>query len=83
MKKTVIVLLLVLAIATPSYAVNIVDTMLCKPVALRYNNRTILVNRLTGEVKYVMTNGNYVPLAGIFKNQCQALYNAQNGRNNQ
>ena len=77
MKKIIAGVLLILAFAAPSYAVNIVDTMLCTPVVLRYNSKTVLVNRFSGEVKYVMTNGQYVPLVGVYKRQLQAIYNAQ------
>jgi len=63
MQKFAIVLLLVLAIATPSYAANIIDKMLCKQVVLRNNNAAIvLVNRLTGRVESVMSNGQSMPL---------------------
>ena len=78
-KKIIIVALLLLAIAAPSYAVNIVDKVLCKPVHLRSNNRNVLVNRVTGIVEYVLSNGRYMPLrGGVFKNKLQAIYNAQN-----
>ena len=66
-----------LKVIADMYAVNIVDTMLCKSVHLRYNNSTVLVNRVTGEVKYILSNGKYVPLTGVLKKQCQAIYNAQ------
>jgi hypothetical protein len=79
MKKIVIALLLITMIATPSYAVNILDTILCKKVVLRADGSQILVNRITGEVKYILeANGKWAPLtAGVVKNQCQAMYNAQ------
>ena len=78
MKKFVIILLLVLVIATPSYAMNIVDKILYKPVILRNNNGvTVLVNRLTGRVEYVMSGMQYVPIPDVYKNQFQAVYNAQ------
>lgn len=78
MIKVIIILLLILAISAPSYAVGAVDTMLCKKVILCANSRAVLVNRLTGEVKYVLkTNGQWKPLVGEYKNEYQAMYNAQ------
>ncbi len=77
MRKIIIVLSFIFAVATPSYAVSMLDNMVCKPVLLRYSNRTILVNRITGEAKYVMTNGKYIPLKGGFKKKCQEMYDAQ------
>ena len=78
MKKNIIVLLLVLVIATPSYAMNIIDKILYKQVVLRNNNAgTVLVNRLTGRVEYVMSGEQYVPIPNVYKNQFQAVYNAQ------
>lgn len=78
MRKIAVVLLLTMLFTSPSYAVNPVDTVVCKKVVLRANNRTILVNRLTGEVKYILNrNGVWVFLKGEHKNECQAMYNAQ------
>ena len=89
MKKIIVILLLILVIITPCYAVNIVDTMLCKKVLLRANRRflranhtrQVLVSRVTGEVKYILQdNKQWVPLAGTLKQQCQKIYNAQTGK---
>jgi hypothetical protein len=77
-KRIAITLLLVVMITTSAYAVNVVDTLLCKKVFLNYNHTYILVNRLTGEVKYLlMGNGQWMSLMGVLKNQYQAMYNAQ------
>lgn len=78
MKKTVIALLLILTITTSAYAVNVIDAMVCKKVFLRANHKVVLVNRLTGEVKYkLLGKGKWVVLRGIEKNQYQSMYNAQ------
>jgi hypothetical protein len=78
MRKLIIVLTLILVIAAPSYAMNIIDKILCKQVVLRNNNGVIvLVNRLTGQVESVMSNGQSVPLTKELKKQFQAVYNAQ------
>ncbi|MDD5166624.1 MAG: hypothetical protein PHQ57_04480 [Candidatus Omnitrophica bacterium] len=78
MRNFIIALLLVSIIITPCYAVNVIDTMLCKKVVLRAIGRTILVNRITGEVKYVLQqDGEWVVLKGSLKHQCQAVYNVQ------
>ena len=78
MKKIVIFLLLFSVIAAPSYAINIVDQVICKEDVLRSNKRPILVNRLTGEVKYVyQDNGEWLLLTGQWKDQYQKMYNWQ------
>lgn len=78
MKKVILSLLLVSMSAFPVYAVNVVDTVLCKQVILRANDACILVNRLTGEVKYILRhNGQWALLRGAEKNEYQAMYNAQ------
>ncbi|MDD5173292.1 MAG: hypothetical protein WC482_01720 [Candidatus Omnitrophota bacterium] len=76
--KKIIVLSLLLSIATPSYAMNIVEKMLYKPVVLRNNSGvTVLVNRVTGRVVYVMSGGQYVVIPDVYKDQFQAVYDAQ------
>ncbi len=78
MKKSAIALMLILTLTTPSYAVNVIDTMVCKKVFLFANSRTVLVNRLTGEVKYILDlYGQWVLLKGKQKKICQAMYDAQ------
>ena len=78
MKKIVIAFLLVLAIATSSSAaVNLVDRVLCKPVHLRSMDRYVLVNRVTGIVEYILSNGVYMPIKGGLYKKLQAAYNAQ------
>ncbi len=77
-RRIIVVLLLILIIAAPCYAVNIVDTIMCKKVILCVTRMAILVNRVTGEVKYMRSSrGQWVPFSRIQKVQCQALYNAQ------
>ncbi|HTZ10950.1 MAG TPA: hypothetical protein VMD04_01025 [Candidatus Margulisiibacteriota bacterium] len=78
MKKVSILLLLVLFITTSAYAVSIFDTILCEKVVLHLINRVVLVNRITGEVKYTLTQkGTWVLLTGPVKAQYQSMYNAQ------
>ena len=80
MKKIIILLLLasMIAAATPCYAVNVFDKILYKEVVLRATSMHILVNRLTGEVKFLLLNsGKWILLKGALKHQCQAIYNAQ------
>jgi hypothetical protein len=78
MKKIAIVLLIVLLISTSAYAVSLGDTIICKKVVLHLVNRTVLVNRITGEVKYILTTtGVWLLLQGPLKNQYQSMYNAQ------
>lgn len=75
--KGLIVLLVIVIIVTPAYAVNVVDTLLCKKVFLRAVERTVLVNRLSGEVKYLLRKGQWVLLTGEQKHEYQSMYNAQ------
>jgi hypothetical protein len=78
MKKKIIVLLLVLSIAAPCYAMNVVEKILYKPVVLRNNSGvTVLVNRLSGRVEYVMSGEQYVSIPEKYKGQFQAVYDAQ------
>ena len=78
MKKLAIVLALVLTISAPSYAVNIIDQLIYKEVVLTANRMTVLVNRLTGEVKYIrLNNGRWMLLKGGLKNKCQLMYEGQ------
>jgi hypothetical protein len=81
MKKMAIVLLLVLFITTSAYAVSLIDTILCKKVVLHLINRVVLVNRITGEVKYTLTQkGTWVLLKGPVQHQYQSMYNVQKQR---
>ena len=61
-----------------SYAPNLFDKMLYKKFVLPGgDNRSLLVNRLTGEVKYILVNNNkWILLLGTWKKQCQARYDA-------
>ena len=78
MKKIVIALLLISMITTSAYAVNIFDRALYKKVVLAYIHRPVLVNRVTGKVKYTMgTNGKWVLIPAALKNQYQSMYNTQ------
>lgn len=72
------IFIIVSVFAASSYAVNIVDTMTCKKVVLRYNNKSVLVSRITGKVEYVMGKyGQYIRADGVWKSQLQAMYDAQ------
>lgn len=78
MKKFIIILALVFSLVKPAYAVNVVDTMVCKKVVLRGNGKTVLVNRLTGEVKYMKQRSNkWKLLRGQSKKAMQRMYNVQ------
>jgi len=80
MKKLLICFFLVLFITNSIYAISLIDTLTCKKVHLKLVNRIILVNRFTGEVKYILsTTGKWVLLVGALKNQYQAMYDVQRG----
>jgi hypothetical protein len=77
-KKVVVIFVLFLATAANAYAANVVDTMTCKKVDLRVNQKTVLVQRLTGNVKYLLlSNGDWMLLKGRRRKAYQTLYNAQ------
>ena len=78
MKKAIITLLLILAIAAPCYALDVFDMVLYRRVVLCANHMTVLVTHITGEVKYILqNNGKWVVLTGTLKAQCQSMYDAQ------
>jgi len=78
MKKVAIVLLLTLIISVPCYAINIIDTMLCKKVVLCFHHKVVLVNRITGKVKYILNNNQqWVLISEARQKFWQAIYNAQ------
>jgi hypothetical protein len=79
MKKLIAALLLVSIIITPCYAFNIIDNLIYKQDVMRSANKLVMVNRLTGEVKYLRRdNGQWIELAGKWKDLYQGMYNAQN-----
>ncbi|MDD5505999.1 MAG: hypothetical protein PHR73_04510 [Candidatus Omnitrophica bacterium] len=81
MIKPAIVLVLILIVASPVYAANIFDQLINKQVILDANHVTILVNRITGKVKYIkLNNGRWEVLKGGLKNKCQAMYDNQVSR---
>jgi len=78
MKILFITFVLILMVTLPSYAVNIFDQLIYKEVLLKANQMTVLVNRITGKVKYIkLNNGRWMPLVGGLRNKCQSMYNAQ------
>ena len=80
MKKIIAIILFLSIIATPCYAFNIIDRLLYKQDVLRGNNRPVMVNRITGEVKYLLrADGQWIQLDGQWKDQYQRMYNAQTG----
>jgi hypothetical protein len=81
MIKPVIALVLILMAASPVYAANIFDQLLNREVVLAANHTTVLVNRITGKVKYIkLNNGRWEFLKGGLKNKCQAMYDNQVSR---
>ena len=78
MRKILIGLLLILLITTSAYAVNIFNRALYKKVVLVCIHRYALVNRLSGEVEYIMrTDGEWGLVENALKPQYQSMYNAQ------
>ena len=78
MKKVIALILLLLIIAPPCYALNIIDKFLYKKDVVRANNTPVLVNRLTGEIKYLYrSDGQLLPVDGQWKEQYQKMYDAQ------
>lgn len=78
MRKILIGLLLILLITTSAYAVNIFNRALYAKVVLYCIHRYALVNRLSGEVEYIMrTDGKWGLVDKALKPQYQSMYNAQ------
>lgn len=53
MKKIIIVLILISLLATPCYAITLIDKMIYREVLVKSYNQRLLVGRFTGEVKYI------------------------------
>jgi len=80
MRKLIVALFLLAVIATPSYAFNMIDKMIYKKDVLRGNNKPVMVNRLTKEVKYIQrSDGQWVEASGQWKEQYQKMYDGQYG----
>ena len=79
MRKWILALMLILATITPSFALGFVDAMTCKKVVLHEaRGRTVLVDRLTGEVKFALQyDGQWKPVQGTQKEKYQSMYRAQ------
>ena len=79
MKKYFLALVLLLFLASPAFSLGVVDAMLCRRVVLHEaNDRTVLVDRVTGQVKYALRyDGTWEPVQGERRSKYQALYNAQ------
>ena len=77
-------LLLLSLIAGPSYAINIFEILAYKKDVIKAYNAKVLVNPLTGEIKYMWygtvpagTDGHWEPVTGTSKAQFQAAYDQQ------
>ncbi len=81
MKKLVIIILFLSAIAAPSYAINIFEKIAYKKDEIKVYKAPILVNPLTGEIKYIWCRtskkGYWMPIDGRAKQQYQAVYDRQ------
>ena len=78
MKKTIMILALILSLAAPSHAAGIIDKTLYKRVVLQNSNgAVVMVNRLTGRVVCVVSNGQKVALSENNQKQFQLVYEAQ------
>lgn len=63
-KITLSVMIMIAIFCAPVHAVSIVDKVLYKEVQLQMYNQKLLVNRITGEVKYVWQNPTSVLING-------------------
>jgi len=61
MKKVIALLLLLSVIATPSYALNILDRLRYQEVQL--GSDRVLVNRITGRVEQILVDNKYEPIS--------------------
>jgi hypothetical protein len=58
-KKIITVALLLCLLTSPLHAISIIDTLRCKQVTLETNKRKILVDRITGQVKYIWDDSSW------------------------
>jgi hypothetical protein len=78
MKKYILALMLLFTVTTPVFALGIVDAMTCRKVVLQHADRTVLVKRMTGEVKYLLLpDGHWSVVKGSQKRKYQAMYDAE------
>jgi len=61
MKKVVALLLLLSVVASPSYALNLLDKLMYKEV--RLGGEKVLVNRVTGKVEQRLIDNAYKPIS--------------------
>ena len=61
MKKIIVVLALVLTIAVPSHALNILEKMIYKEV--RLGGDKVLVNKVTGKAEKKLVDNKYEPIS--------------------
>ncbi len=91
-KRLIVALVLVIFIATNAYALNPLERLAYKEVVLRSYNQRLLVNRITGKVKYrwqgptavmiygeAATEGKWIPVYDRDREMWQNLYD-QEGR---
>lgn len=83
-KRSVFILSLFLLAATSCHAINIFEILAYKKDVIRAYNTKVLVNPLTGEVKYIWyatvvsgTDGHWEPVTGTSKALFQAAYDQQ------
>ena len=80
--KLAIIFLLLLVIATPSHAINLLEKIVYKKDVIKVYNTKILVNPVTNEIKYIWCrvspkDGYWMSLDGQAKQQYQAIYDRQ------
>ncbi|MCX5666353.1 MAG: hypothetical protein NT036_04830 [Candidatus Omnitrophica bacterium] len=61
MKKIVVLLMLLSMIATPLYALNILEKLIYKEV--RVSGEKVLVNKVTGKVEKKLVDNKYEPIS--------------------
>ena len=81
MKKIIAILLLLSVIASPSYAINILEKIAYQKDTIKSYKATILVNPLTKEIKYIwcrrVKKGYWMPVSGRMQQQYQAVYDRE------
>ena len=88
MTKTIALIaaiILLLIITSPSYAITIFEKLLYKKAVIKAYAAKVLVNPLTGEIKYLWTRdttssttGYWAPVSGTSKEQFQIMYDQEN-----
>ena len=77
----IVAFLLLSAVASPSYAINILEKIVYQKDVIKMYKAPILINPLTKDIKYIWCRttkkGYWLPVSGGMKAQYQAAYDRE------